>query len=234
MDVKDRKLLERFLAFSLEEKVAVVLFILISLGGLVYGLRGIFFQLEKPFLAQLNYTGPKYLSIEEREAQEIEMQKKNDTDEDGINDYDETYVYNSSPYLADTDSDGIDDAQEIKLGKNPSCPEGQNCYGALASAEAEGETSGSLEDFTGSSTPDIDFSKLTDSSDLKERIALMSADDLRQIVLDTGVDKAVVAKLSDEQIRDLFNKAADDTEQSGVIDQLLKQREALNNLEAEE
>lgn len=235
MAVKDRKLFKRFSAFSMEEKVAVVLFVLISLGGVVYGTRGLFFQLEKPFLAQLNYIGPKYLSLEEREAQEIENQKKNDTDEDGVNDYDEIYIYESSPYLTDTDSDGIDDAQEIRLGKNPSCPEGQNCYGALTSVEAEGETPDLLTGMVDAEPIlNIDFSGLTNASDLKTRIAQTSSDDLRKILLGTGVDSAMVGKLNDDQIRELFNKAADDTAQSGVIDKLLTQQEVLNNSEAEE
>ena len=36
-----------------------------------------------------------------------------DTDQDGLNDYEELYLYSTSPYLADTDSDGLDDAAEL-------------------------------------------------------------------------------------------------------------------------
>ena len=42
-----------------------------------------------------------------------------DTDFDGLNDYDEIYVYFTNPNLADTDEDGLDDADEIELGLDP-------------------------------------------------------------------------------------------------------------------
>jgi len=50
-----------------------------------------------------------------------------DTDHDGINDYQELFFYETSPYISDTDSDGIDDKTEIDQGGNPLCPEGEEC-----------------------------------------------------------------------------------------------------------
>lgn len=58
--------------------------------------------------------------------------KLKDTDHDGISDYDETYVYKTSPYLADSDSDGASDAEEIAKDGDPNCPEGKNCIDAQA------------------------------------------------------------------------------------------------------
>jgi len=54
--------------------------------------------------------------------------KQRDTDVDGINDFEELYIYKTSPYLADTDSDGKTDIEEIKAGEDPTCPAGQNCF----------------------------------------------------------------------------------------------------------
>ncbi|KKR07678.1 MAG: Ig domain-containing protein [Parcubacteria group bacterium GW2011_GWC2_39_14] len=54
--------------------------------------------------------------------------KQRDTDVDGINDFEELYIYKTSPYLADTDSDGQTDIEEIKAGEDPTCPSGQNCF----------------------------------------------------------------------------------------------------------
>lgn len=54
-------------------------------------------------------------------------QKVMDTDKDGLSDWDELKVYNTSPYLADSDSDKIDDALEIKNGTDPNCPKGKEC-----------------------------------------------------------------------------------------------------------
>ncbi len=53
-----------------------------------------------------------------------------DTDGDGLYDRDEMERYFTSPYLDDTDSDGILDGEEVRLNKNPNCPEGKTCgYG---------------------------------------------------------------------------------------------------------
>lgn len=50
-----------------------------------------------------------------------------DTDQDGLNDFEELNFYETSPYLADTDSDGLNDKVEIEKNGNPLCPEGENC-----------------------------------------------------------------------------------------------------------
>lgn len=42
-----------------------------------------------------------------------------DSDQDGLNDYDEVNVYKTNPLLSDTDKDGILDSDELKLGLNP-------------------------------------------------------------------------------------------------------------------
>ena len=210
---------------TLEAKFAVVLFLFVGIGGIVYGFRGFFFQLKKPFLAQLNYSGAPYLTLDEREAQEVERQKKADTDGDTVNDYDEIYVFGTSAYLVDTDSDGIDDAQEIRLGKDPSCPEGEDCSRAFASIDEEGETPTVLGAFTAEEpTLKLDFGSLTSTEDLKKKIRETSSRELREVLLSTGVDALIVERLNDDQIRELFMIAADDAQQSGIIDQLLSTR----------
>lgn len=51
-----------------------------------------------------------------------------DTDQDGLSDYEELYVYGTSPYLSDSDSDGKSDYEEIKVTKtDPNCPTGKDC-----------------------------------------------------------------------------------------------------------
>lgn len=50
-----------------------------------------------------------------------------DTDHDGFTDYDELYVYSTSPYLPDTDSDDVSDKDEVAKGTNPLCAEGKTC-----------------------------------------------------------------------------------------------------------
>lgn len=44
---------------------------------------------------------------------------KADTDNDGLNDYDEIYKYQTKPRVADTDGDGYSDGQEVKNNYDP-------------------------------------------------------------------------------------------------------------------
>lgn len=64
-----------------------------------------------------------------------------DTDQDGLNNYEELFFYQTSPYLPDTDSDGMKDREEVVAGKDPLCPEGKKCEDA---AEATVITSSTL------------------------------------------------------------------------------------------
>ncbi len=54
----------------------------------------------------------------------------NDSDKDGVSDYDEVNLYNTNPFAADTDGDGFIDSAEITLGYNPhdSTPEALVTY----------------------------------------------------------------------------------------------------------
>ena len=48
-----------------------------------------------------------------------EMLKTMDSDNDGLSDYDETYIYKTNPNLADTDSDGYTDGTEVLYNYDP-------------------------------------------------------------------------------------------------------------------
>lgn len=200
--------------------MAVVLFFLTGVLGVVYGTRGFFFNLKKPFLAQINYSGPRYLSLAEQEAQEIEEQKKRDTDEDGINDYEELAVYKTSPYLSDTDSDGVDDAQEVRLGKDPTCPEGQNCARAFASVTEEGE--GPSLKLPREDNP-LDFTEITSTEALEAKVARLSASDLRRVLTQTGISADIIDGLSDTEVRALFLSTASDPNSAAALEQILGQ-----------
>src|SRR3989339_125036 len=95
---------------------------------------------EKEIVAQ-----PKdKLDLSQKSQEEL---KASDTDADKINDFEELYVYDTSPYLADSDSDGLDDFDEIINHTDPTCQEGQICFqsGGVA-ADASGATQINTED----------------------------------------------------------------------------------------
>jgi|GEM_PF-1184970 len=52
----------------------------------------------------------------------LAQNQNQDTDHDGLTDFQEIYIYHTSPYLADTDGDGFTDKQEVDAGSNPLDP----------------------------------------------------------------------------------------------------------------
>ncbi len=77
----------------------------------------------------------------EENARALEILQEKDTDQDGLSDYAEIYLYKTSAYLPDTDSDGITDAIEIAQSTNPNCPEGTDCLQLVNSQQGGASTS---------------------------------------------------------------------------------------------
>lgn len=63
-----------------------------------------------------------------------------DTDQDGLNDFEELHFYETSPYLPDTDSDTRSDKREVDEGTDPLCPQGEICGGATGGAAGGAES----------------------------------------------------------------------------------------------
>lgn len=142
--------------------------------------------------AQAAYTTDDLLDEEMVRLQSV------DTDHDGLNDYEELYFYQTSPYIPDTDSDGISDKDELDSGGDPNCPKGQNC--SDTTEYADGNTSSTVTEFgvtpsvaspvdiLGQVNTDISQGKETDLSQV-----VGDVDTIRHMLLQTG-------KLSKEQL----------------------------------
>lgn len=98
-------------------------------------------------LFQFRHNLNKYFITPDKEPVSISQQqvdedllglRQKDSDEDGLSDYDELYLYGTSPYIQDSDSDGYSDFNEIAKGTDPNCVEGQNCFGTWSSTQKEG------------------------------------------------------------------------------------------------
>lgn len=112
--------------FSREQKAGFIFLLVFAI--LTVGLGGLQMRntIYGPFaIRPAGTSGPLFLD-EDAKLQQI------DTDQDGINDYEELNFYETSAYLPDTDSDGIRDKDELDQGTDPLCPEGQTCAGADA------------------------------------------------------------------------------------------------------
>lgn len=163
----------------------------------------------------------------EEDANSEVVLKAKDTDQDGLNDFDELTVYKTSPYLEDSDSDGLADGEEVKKGTDPNCPAGRNCA-----------TVGTLEN--ASSTPASPINKIDSSGDLNsvfnqinDQIIRNSdteakaptidnqnllegkadAASLRKALLDAGMDTRVLNAMTDKQLLDSYRETLNNSKQ---------------------
>lgn len=138
--------------------------------------------------------------------------KNKDTDGDGLSDWDELNVYKTSPYLEDSDGDGYKDGEEIKKNFDPNCPQGRTCTGgSLIEQEGAGQTSttsgasnntlNSLLNQFGATNPanPVSGSANLNSSQL-DVLKNIDAASLRQLLLEAGMQKAVLDKISDDEL----------------------------------
>lgn len=141
-----------------------------------------------------------------------------DSDKDGLSDWDELNVYNTSPYLEDSDSDGFTDKAEIDKGSDPNCPEGKNCYETAAkeplkARESDTDKDINKQDQSQTNQNDLLNNSLNqntgnglDSSTGQEQMLknIMSGQSdpatLRKTLLEFGMDKATLDKISDEDL----------------------------------
>jgi len=101
-------------------------FAILSLIIIYFGADYLYGNLTNP----LAYEVPEWLREQINpvdETQIIAELKDKDTDQDGLNDYQEIYQYHTSIFLEDTDSDGYSDFEEATSGNDPLCPTGENC-----------------------------------------------------------------------------------------------------------
>ena len=212
-------------AFSFERKVGILLVFILGFGGVILGIRYVGAGLERPFYDILYYDGPAYLTYEQRQEQAMQELKITDTDEDGISDYDELYVYKTSAYLADSDSDGIDDQVEILTGEDPNCPTGRDCGYFFATAEAvdTDEDASEVIENIGTVGGGLDFlSGFETQSDLVTALSSMEPDQIRQALIDFGVPQDTIDNIDDESLMALFNQAVDQSQESGTLDGLVE------------
>ncbi len=109
-------------------KVVFSALVIVGLGTLLYG----FTSLSTKIYSGANLQEQKNQAIQPEAdsfVDEVAKLKLLDTDKDGLNDYEETYVYKTSAYLADTDGDGYDDKKEIDTDHDPLCPKVDTCRG---------------------------------------------------------------------------------------------------------
>lgn len=135
--------------------------------------------------------------------------KNIDTDGDGLSDYDELYIYKTSPYLEDSDSDGFSDYEEVMNGKDPNCPAGHECAGdVLFNEYANQVNSGEANNID----PEITDTGNIGSGDGElgfdpEALAEIDAPTLRLLLIEAGIDEAMLNEVEDEELLEMFQES---------------------------
>lgn len=167
---------------SKEQKIGFVLLLCFAILTVGLGVLQIRNTMYAPFALNTNIPP----DLKEKVNDQMSLQYR-DTDLDGLNDFDELYVYGTSPYLADTDSDGIPDKQEVDLGKDPNCVEGQECIPMdTAQVATSSTTLGTVMD-PGAAPTDLN-AMLEDPAQL------------RQLLLQAGMDQKVLDSYKDADL----------------------------------
>jgi len=195
--------------------------------ALVFGVFYLWKHVASPFV--VSYSGPKFLTGDEQRQLEMETLQKEDTDGDGINDYDELYIYRTSPYIVDSDSDGENDKTEVMNGKDPNCAPNMPCGAAESEVNPttlQGTFVEAAADSVGASVAAGAPESITPSAEnIAALLAQMTGDELRKLLIDSGGDEAAVNALTDEELQAALSQAL----QSVEIEAATVQKEAENN-----
>jgi hypothetical protein len=201
--------------FSREEKAGLTLLVVCGILGLFFGFRYLGKHLQAGYT--ISYAGERYASFDEAKDEERLRQRSRDTDGDGLSDYDELYILETSPYLSDSDSDGRDDQTELSEGGDPLCPQGKECGEAVATETDAARAGDSI--LNGLVPPEFDVegaedllkgagaSPLEQEADieaLRAGLRSLPMDDLRVLLLESGLAPAVLEGLSDEDLQALY------------------------------
>ena len=185
---------------SKEQKIGVILLSIFGVFAVGLGILQIRNTMYAPFA--LNKEIPN-LKISGYDVNSNEALMYRDTDKDGLNDFDELYVYNTSAYLADTDSDGLTDKAEVDKGTNPICPEGQNC------PDSVGMNGDAIPAIIPLPSATSTLGPPPSAQDLEK--ILNDPAEIRKVLLDSGLDKKILDATSDADLMKLVKEVLSST-----------------------
>lgn len=193
----------------------------IGVATLIFSFLNVRKTISDPFYRDPSKLG-SFKTSSQLEDERLAKLKTADTDGDGLTDYDELYVFRTSPFLEDSDSDGDADGKEIVAGTDPNCPKGKSCrssetsssgatdvvpalgQGANVTTPADGTAAGSTSTVTNETLQTLtdvfgDLQSLTlekAEADLRKLPSI----ELRQFLVKIGLPADVIGKADDETL----------------------------------
>lgn len=202
-------------AFSKEQKLGFAL--VIGVGFLAFVMGGFYIGAHLTDAFDIEYDGPAIMTVEQQQAKALLDLQTSDTDGDSFSDYEELYLYRTSPYLTDTDGDGTDDATEVAQGTDPNCAPGAAC------SSVENDAFGSSGTVV---TPQFETpggEVLQENLDLLDAFTEdVSAEDVRQFLIEGGISEEQVNALSDDEVIQLYESVIVDLNNSGELESLVQ------------
>lgn len=192
-------------------KVVVGVLAVLSFSALVLGAFQIMNTIRGPFVQP---------AAEEEDAAQLALAeddklKRQDTDQDGLSDFDELVTYNTSPFLKDSDSDGTEDRIEINQGQDPNCPVGRVC-GLVVNGNTNDNTNGSLAANANGSVPSL----LTGSN----------IEALRQTLKDAGAPAYIIDNTDDATLLRTYQSIIGDDSNTNTNAGTFNDQELLGSL----
>ena len=190
-----------------KERVAIIVVAIAGVLALGLGLWRMKYIIKTPFLLKPG----SFKQATKNSTSIIDAQTK-DTDKDGLTDFDELYIYKSSPYLKDSDSDGDDDYKEVKAKTDPNCPKGRAC---------EEKSTTSNQPLIGSSIPNSPLQNSPSSLNLNtgaagtqtiQSISNLSIKDIKTLLKSAGMKDEQIRKFDDKTLMTIYKEALEKTQ----------------------
>jgi hypothetical protein len=160
----------------------------VGFSAMIMGVFQIYGTIKSPLSGDSDQDNGNNLINSTSEYDQLVFLKSKDTDQDGLNDYDELNIYETSPYLADSDGDNISDKDELDSGTDPNCPKGKTC---VITPVANANTN-----------------SVTNSSTTTTNI---SSADLRATLKELGAPANIVDSMDDATLRSVYQETVADT-----------------------
>ena len=183
------------MSLNRNQKLAAFFLSVLSLTALFVGVYGLYTNIY----GTLKIRGaPKSYKELSEEAQigalsYVLSLQSSDTDDDGLNDWDEMNSYNTSPYLKDSDSDGMPDKVELESGSDPMChKDSADCAKKPIISQQNAEQELQQE----ANIP----KEIAEQSPFNASSVQVSGKDLRQLLQESGFPKTELDKFTDEEL----------------------------------
>lgn len=166
---------------SKEQKTGFVLLLLFAVLMLIAGGLQLRNTIYTPFVVR----APENTNINDLLQDEDILLQAIDTDQDGLNDFEEIEFYQTSRFIPDTDSDGISDKEEIDAGTDPLCAEGSDCSILLGDPRANDPQIGL--DIPTPPTPEEIVGIVNPEDDVPDVESVMNdPEQIRELIFKTG------------------------------------------------